>query len=241
MTQNMSSVQIEADARTVVVFDLDDTLYPEVDFVRSAYQHIARTVAPRAADELAEWMWRGFCNGEDVFGGLVQRERLSLDVPALVALYRYHAPSIRLAPGALARLSELKAAGARLGVITDGRTVTQSNKLAALGVLPLLDMLVISEAFGSEKPSPANYEVFERAYPGARYYYVGDNFAKDFIVPNRLGWQTIGLVDAGHNIHPQAGDWPEGHLPRARITSFDDLRVVSTQPSGTPCIASSSA
>ena len=33
------------------------------------------------------------------------------------------------------------------------------------------------------------------------YYYIADNLKKDFITPNKLGWQTVGLIDNGLNIH----------------------------------------
>ena len=53
----------------------------------------------------------------------------------------------------------------RLGIISDGRSRTQRNKLRALG-LDWIEDVVISEEFGSEKPCEANYLYFEKKYPG---------------------------------------------------------------------------
>ena len=35
---------------------------------------------------------------------------------------------------------------------------------------------------------------------------MGDNLKKDFLTPNRLGWQTVCLRDDGRNIHKQDGE-----------------------------------
>ena len=41
-------------------------------------------------------------------------------------------------------------------------------------------------------------------YPEAsRFIYVGDNPAKDFVVPAMLGWDTYCLRSRPGNIHPQ--------------------------------------
>ena len=49
---------------TVVCFDLDDTLYKEIDFVESAYREIAETVGhPEAVSLMLDW----YHQGENVF------------------------------------------------------------------------------------------------------------------------------------------------------------------------------
>jgi putative hydrolase of the HAD superfamily len=118
-------------------------------------------------------------------------------------MYREHIPEIKLSDDTRKFLDRLKAKGGGMGLITDGRSVTQRNKLKALQVLDLFDDLIISEEFGSEKPDPANYRYFEDKYPGSRFYFFGDNTIKDFIIPVQLGWTSICIKDAGENIHPQ--------------------------------------
>jgi putative hydrolase of the HAD superfamily len=65
-----------------------------------------------------------------------------------------------LSPDTATTLDALKAHGKRLGVITNGGTNRQRGKLAALGLLGIFDVVLISEAEGVRKPSP---EIFRRA------------------------------------------------------------------------------
>lgn len=105
----------------------------------------------------------------------------------------------------LACLSFLKKNNISIGLITDGRSLTQRNKIRALGLERFIPdkNIVISEEIGSEKPEINNYTHFIGMNSGHRYFYIGDNPQKDFITPNELGWTTIGLMDNGQNIHTQ--------------------------------------
>ena len=141
----------------------------------------------------------------------------------LLHWYRTHKPQISLTDGCKGFLSVIVAKGCRLGIITDGRTVTQLNKIEALGLHSLIadEDIVISERFGSEKPSPRNYLYFMNKYGAdARYYYIADNTAKDFIAPNRLGWTTVCLKDNGQNIHKQKFSLSDEFLPKYTVEEF---------------------
>jgi putative hydrolase of the HAD superfamily len=60
-------------------------------------------------------------------------------------------------------------------------------------------------------------------FPGAAYVDVGDNPAKDFSAPNRVGWDTVCLVDDGRNIHPQDFQVDAAYLPGYRIENIREL------------------
>lgn len=193
--------------RCVVVFDLDDTLVPERDFVVSGFRAVSGPLGGR--------MIELFDAGEkDVFGrvsGAMPKERM-------LQIYREHKPILELAPGVRELLEWLRGDDHPLGLITDGRSVTQRNKIEALGIQQLLDEIVISEEFGSAKPDERNFRVFESKFPGRACAYVGDNLAKDFVTPNRLGWTTVCLLDRGQNIHPQDfSAVADEFLPKYRI------------------------
>jgi putative hydrolase of the HAD superfamily len=64
-----------------------------------------------------------------------------------------------------------------------------------------IDTVVISEEFGSSKPAIENYQYFEAKFPGRQFAYVGNDVTKDFLAPNGLGWQTVGLVHNDRHIH----------------------------------------
>lgn len=179
-----------------VIFDLDDTLVSEIDFLKSAYYYIA---AQLGKDNLYEQMLEKYFAREDVFQ-FVEYEYGVLKSD-LLHYYRTHEPNITLKNGAEELLSFLKDKNYKLGLITDGRSVSQRNKLKALGIENYFDKIIISEEFGSEKPDENNYKVFVE--DSHTYFYIGDNFTKDFIAPNRLGWTTIALLDDGQNIHKQ--------------------------------------
>lgn len=208
-----------------VVVDLDDTLYFEADFVRSGLRSIARQLSPSLGVDLFDPMWSLFSTGGDAFGWVVASygEAAGLTVDDLLWRYRTHEPRIELAAGVRRFLDRLAQLGIPLGLITDGRSVTQRNKLRALGIEDRFTDVVISEEFGSEKPDPRNFLVFEERYPGRRFHFFGDNTAKDFVVPAQLGWETYCLVDAGQHVHRQ--DHEAQPRPDRLLTSFEQLEV----------------
>lgn len=83
--------------------------------------------------------------------------------------------------------------------------------------------IIVAEEFGSEKPAERNYLYFSKKYPDTRYVYVGDNPEKDFLAPNRLGWETICLLDNGENIHRQDFSLSVEYLPHYKVRTFDEI------------------
>lgn len=208
---------------SVVVFDLDDTLYKEVDYVVSAYRQITQQLCPAFAVESFEGMWNCFANSSDAFSWLINNYAPSSSIPQLLDIYRYHTPTLLLPEESRQLLTKLNSYGVKLGVITDGRKRTQMNKLKALGIIDLFQKIVISEDFGSEKPCEANYRDFELAFPSANYCYIGDNPRKDFIAPNNLGWTTVAVANDGRNIHPTVCDLPKSNYAQYTVNSLAEI------------------
>ena len=103
-----------------------------------------------------------------------------------------------------------------------------SNKIEKLDLWNYIqnDDIIISEEFGTEKPSFNNYTYFMDRYPLAeRFIYVGDNVRKDFVAPNALGWKTICLKDDGRNIHKQDLIIERGFLPNIIVESFSEISL----------------
>ena len=194
-----------------MVFDLDDTLYKEQDYLLSAYREIAGRIGGKETgrqgvqgDKIFDQMLRWRQEGENVFQCLIDTYGLDMTVDDLLAVYRFHVPAIRLDEETKHLLDSLHWA-AVIGLITDGRSLTQRHKIEALGLSAYMDEedILISEETGHEKPSEVPYRHFMARYPACTYYYIGDNPAKDFVAPERLGWTSICLLDDGRNIHPQ--------------------------------------
>ena len=210
----------------VVVFDLDDTLYKEQDYLKSAYSEIASLVESRDSaskgvyDQMLGW-WQ---EGENVFRQLTDTCRLEMTVGDLLSIYRSHVPAIRLEETVGALLDRLRR-HAVLGIITDGRSLTQRHKVEALGLANYMDEqdILISEETGYEKPSDEPFQQLMERYPSHTYYYIGDNPAKDFEAPNRLGWTTVCLLDDGRNIHRQDFSLPSQMLPQYKVSQLTEI------------------
>ena len=206
---SLSEIPIPEEA--VIVFDLDDTLYRERDFVLSGFRAICQTFELPFYYRLVELYDRG---ERDSFSRILLEGELDLTKEQLVTVYRNHTPTLSLQPGTDSLLRRYREDGHILGILTDGRSFTQRAKIAALGLEGVIDEIVVSEEFGSEKPDERNYLHFANKYPDRAYVYVGDNPRKDFVSANRLGWMTICLLDSGKNVHSQNfNEIPEAYLP----------------------------
>lgn len=210
----------------IIVFDLDDTLYKERDYLESAYKEIACWIEQDYnRNGVYEYMLSCYQNGLNVFDSLITKYCLPIDTGLLLNVYREHVPNISLSEEVKVTLQLLKENTDNvLGIITDGRKKTQQNKIAVLELEQFISMenCIISESVGVCKPSMELYTYFSKKYGMAHYYYIGDNVLKDFISPNLLGWTTICLKNNGRNIHQQI---PVGGVlkPDFYIQNFSDL------------------
>ena len=190
----------------VVVFDLDDTLYKEIDYLKSAYSEIALWIESTFNKKgVYPLILECYKQSENVFVSVNQYYELNVPIETYLRKYRTHIPYITLSDEIENVLSILFEQGCVIGLITDGRKITQWNKIKALKLERYINNVdcIISESFGYTKPSKEGYLYFQNKYPHAEYYYIGDNVKKDFVAPNRLGWTTICLKDDGRNIHKQ--------------------------------------
>ena len=218
---------IKADSESYFVFDLDDTLYRELDFLKSAYYEICNEIFPENAINIYKEIVGIHISGGNAFNFLIEKypaKKISLE--KLLYLYRNHFPNILLREGVLEMIQAFKSKESKFGIITDGRSVTQHNKVEALGISQLIDKLLISEEFGASKPAPALYESFMESDNQKQFYYIGDNIHKDFITPKRLGWFCIGILD-GENVHGQKlCEVPNDYLPHIFIKSFYEIGII---------------
>lgn len=222
----------------VVIFDLDDTLYKEVDFVMSAYMHIDRLLVadygttPGMAYEI---LGEAFSNGVNPFDTLNDHlNRIGVEVPDainwMLTEYRNHIPLIKLNKETIEMLEHTMSRGVPMFIITDGRSITQRNKIRALHLYDYIpwNNIFISEEMGCEKTNPAAFKEIQRRYPSSpdnkvEYVFVGDNPAKDFLVANTHGALSVLLLDDGSNIHPQDIKVDGKHQAKFFIKRFKEL------------------
>jgi len=216
---------------TILIFDLDDTLYKEIDFLKSAFREIASKIGSRIVvdnelilSEMIDNYYKGLNVFEIIFDKYPINDFCKKD---LILIYRNHIPQIGLKPNYRKLLTELKQKVFKTGLITDGRSIQQRNKLLALGLSEFFDDIIISEEFGSEKPNIENFKYFVNKYgENVNYIYVGDNVKKDFIIPNQLGWNSICLLDNGTNIHKQDFKMEIDFLPKFFIRELTEIQNI---------------
>lgn len=181
----------------LIAFDLDDTLFQEMDYVRSAY----RAIAARHGLHLLPAMLAARTPAAAF-------DSTGLPIEELLEIYRGHYPDILLPDDTRKTLSALRASGHELAIVTDGRAGTQARKIEALSLLRFIPRqnIFISEEVGESKTGGKAFRQLMEMYPGHRCLYVGDNPAKDIAAPRALGWQTAILLSKGKNIHPQCFD-----------------------------------
>ncbi len=198
-----------------VVFDLDDTLYREKDFVASGYGAVSRHVAKAAdlpAKDIFRAMMRTFSSsGRRAVFPMVIENFLKDPIPVgeLVEVYRNHTPQIRLFSGYNELLHKLKYQH-KLGIITDGIPRVQQRKVEALGLQHAVDHIIYTGDLGPqrEKPDPLAFSLMMRSLNAdpARTIYVGDNPAKDCLGAHRAG---IRFAMVRPNSHSRQSVLPE--------------------------------
>jgi putative hydrolase of the HAD superfamily len=199
-----------------IVFDLDDTLYPEREYVLGGFKAVDRWVASETgARGFFEEAWRLFLEGHR--GTIFNEALLRMGVPfddrfilEAVRVYREHPPEIRLFADAEWALIHFRQS-AKMGLITDGHQIAQRKKIQALNIDSFFDEIIVTDEYGREhwKPSPFAYRRIMDAFrvQGHECVYIGDNPAKDFIAARQLGWRTV-RVERQSGVHRHSAGQP---------------------------------
>lgn len=192
---------MNARAWQAIIFDLDDTLYPERDYVLSGFRAVSAWAeanlnipAARAFDELKILFDQGVRG--DTFNRWLEHYGLNDNglAQTLVQVYREHRPTLAPFPDVPELLTILRARY-RLGLLSDGYLSVQQRKLDALDLADYFDAIVFSDEFGRAawKPSPQPFRVVvERlAVAPLQAVYIADNPLKDFLGARATGLFTI--------------------------------------------------
>lgn len=197
-----------------VVFDLDDTLFAEMNFVRSSYRELSSRYGLYLYDKMLK-----ASSVREAF------DLIEADIHEILTVYRHHKPSLKLPSSSLFALNALARAGYRIGIISDGRSVTQRNKIKAFGLYKFVDprLVMISEEIGSDKLSGEAVRKITDIAKDTSYLYIGDNPLKDFFAPKQAGWTTILVKTAtdGERLY----DACYKNLPAAYHPDFEILNL----------------
>ena len=196
-----------------VIFDLDDTLYPHVQYVHSGFAAVAHH-ANRRYRLPADTVYAALRYARDMGHRGTEFQRLcevhGLDqaiVPDLVRVYRAHSPQLWLSHGASLVLENLRAGGWQLALLTNGVPSIQAAKVRALGLETLVDHVVYaSEHAEGGKPAPEPFlEALRRLQVAPEEaVMVGDDPVNDVHGARAVGIRTILLSRAGRQHHDGA-------------------------------------
>jgi HAD superfamily hydrolase (TIGR01509 family) len=189
-------------APVAVLFDLDDTLFPQVAWLDGAWVAVADEAARWGIDRVALLdALRATAAQGSAAGRIIDRALEAVGgapaapVDRLVSAFRAHRPAtLDPYPGVREALAALRAVSL-LGVVTDGEVAIQAAKLVALGLDAAFDVVVVSDSLGRvfRKPHRAPFLLaLERLDAAARdAVFVGDCPAKDMAGACGVGMRTI--------------------------------------------------
>lgn len=183
----------------LIIFDLDNTLYPEETYVQSGFKAVARYLSGKYDCNFEKLFYKimDIFNKDGrgkVFDRLVNDLNFNEEISTLVYIYRYHLPDISLYPESISLLDTLKTKY-KLALITDGRAFVQKRKVEALKIENYFDVVIFTDVLGENfwKPSVEPYNlVLDMLDCDAKdACYIGDDPYKDFKAPKQLGMKSI--------------------------------------------------
>jgi len=173
----------------VIVFDLDDTLYDEIDFVKSGFKEVAKYLADEKYNDFMIDLFYKEGSGK-IFDRLIKKFNLDVNLQKLIEIYKFHYPNIFLPKESKELLDFSKSF--KTALISDGHYIMQKNKYKKLKLQNYINFPIFTDFFHTKKPDVIPFKmVMDKYKTEKKFIYVSDNPKKDFIAPNKLGWITI--------------------------------------------------
>jgi putative hydrolase of the HAD superfamily len=212
-----------------VLFDLDDTLtdrqaslskYSAL-FHREFAELLDAVTVKEIESTVIKLDEHGYRPRDEFYAGIL--EKLTwVDAPDLSAISdhwnTWFLQSTVGRSGLRETFDALAGADLRIGVVTNGSVLTQSAKIAGLGISHHLATVVISEAAGCKKPCT---QIFQCALDDLGCLAGETLFVGDHPINDVLGSVEAGLIPVWfEGVHP----WPMMHaIPERRIRALSDV------------------
>lgn len=191
----------------IISIDLDDTLYPEIEFVKSGFKAVCEYLEQEYGLDSAKSYAKTLDNlakyGRGQLFDLLLKENQLFSLKErnkCISIYRSHTPKIELFPEAIQFLDRFSDFDKYL--VTDGNVRVQRAKINVLQLKKYFKQTIPSYQYGiiHSKPSLFCFEKIlklEGVTDPSKLVYIGDNPAKDFVSLNKIGAITIRVLTGG--------------------------------------------
>lgn len=211
--------------KSVIVFDLDDTLYSKSDVFYQTFTAFATpTISPLALYNLYQ-------EHSDVAFELFSAHQLTLSESHFMRIratfksvgididddtieqfrqhYQYNLDHIQLSQEWQETLAQLTADGYELAILTNGPTNHQLQKLYQLNLKHFIPKKYwyISETLGFKKPDRRAFAAVEHDFTDTDFWMVGDYLTNDVQGALNAGWHSIHYI----GYRPATGEEPASH------------------------------
>ncbi len=214
----------------ILVFDLDDTLYDEKQFVYSGFSEVANWISKMSntpANEILDFMIKDLSvNGRGlVFNNALKKyfRESRKNTKKCISIYRLHKPKISLEQDVINLLLEL-GKDYNLYILTDGNKIVQSNKIKSLDIEKYIKKAFITHRYGlkASKPSLKCFQIIRNIEKinWHELVYIGDNPNKDFVNLNQVNAITIRVLQGDYS-NTKAKN---GYDAKYKINALTDLR-----------------
>lgn len=195
-----------------VLFDLDDTLYAQSQWLDGAWRAVARLGVPGIGERAFLRALRAAAAEGSDRGGIIDCALAALgrkDVPVApyVEAFRSFRPdALTPYPGVDGCLAAL-AAQVPLGLVTDGDPAIQAHKLSALGLESRFAVVIYADELGGRrwrKPSAAAFAAALEALAvrAEHAVYVGDRPDKDVAGARAAGMRAVRVLTGEYREQP---------------------------------------
>ncbi len=187
-----------------ICIDLDDTLFKEVDFVQSGYKYLIKHLKKSHNIDIKYKLTKNdiLNNIDNHIQEFIKKNKINkIRKDFVLKFIRNHAPEIKTTKNVMYKLEIIKKRFKNLILITNGRSITQRNKINKLNLNKFFNDIYISEETGLRKPDIQIYKLIEKKYDKHILIFIGDNLNVDLITPIKMGFKTIFIKNSKYRIH----------------------------------------
>lgn len=191
----------------IIVFDLDDTLYEEINYVKSGFKAVANYLAKQYSLN-SEKIYTELYNillekgRGNIFDEVLNKYNIlsKKEIKKCLSVYRTHKPDICLTKEAIDCINRFK--NYSKYIVTDGNKLVQTIKINVLNLEKYFKKCIVTHNYGINKAKPSTYVFhkileWEKAEP-SDLVYIADNPNKDFVNLKKEGFKTIRILTGNY-------------------------------------------